>query len=545
MQMAARAVLILGLQLLGARYARGHVTQLDRTRILQTSAVRAGTYVFGARHGQKRLAHVVARDVRQLVRCPPGLDLRAAADAARLAQLTYLSAEPETRRGMMACGFDLKAVVRGSGGTLALIGQRGSEIAVVFRGTANAENVALDLDFRLLPLSLCGPVQLPTGCAVHSGFGKGYSALALQLMRELRTLAEGCDGGAPAMSLLATGHSFGGALASLLLLDLAIDADDVEASASTAAAAVQNGASTAPRPAPAASTQEEALKFGSLVGYTFGLGRLGNDELARFYRAMHSRRVEAPPPAWRLPSLFPWQPPPRPAFALWSLSLADDPLANLPPRLLGFADHSRRYLVLNQTRAAEIDAGLGPDLGPGLHPLPLDELTQPVPNHGGAKAAREVQPAAQPGGEWLAWLRSTEGTDPAAMASVATNGADSAAAASSERRQWQLQVLTERAAAWQASVARMSVLAWAEVAQVAAGPMHLHFIASYCSALDELVDMMDADSHASRAQNLAKRALGLGHSSAGHRPDRARRLPARARARARRQDGDLQEQPHG
>lgn len=531
-------------------------------------------------------------------RYPPGLDMRAASEAARLAQLTYVCGDAESSAAMSRLGYELQATVRGPGGTLVLVGRRDSQIAVAFRGTANAENVALDLDFRLAPLRLCGPGQLPAGCAVHCGFGRGYAALAPELLRELRAITRRHPGGAAAMRVCATGHSFGGALAALLLLQLALDAECAPPEAAPPGA----GAAAAG----AEAAEAEALRFGGLLGFTFGLGRLGNDEFAAAFRQALSRTAAAadppaqrplrawqPPSAWlqraRLLSTGPPPSPPRPAFALWSLSLADDPLASLPPRLLGFTDHNTRHLLLNATRAAQATDGAGAGLGAGVHPLPLDELQPRPPDQAAAPGAQqtakappdaptEAERGAQAAGgepQWLPWRPRTAaaaepsaagaaaaapapaasaeqgaqaaGAEPqwlpwrpradgnAAAAAVAEAAAAAAAAAAvladaaaagatasaaTDRAQWQSQ-LGERAAAWQANLARMSALAWQEVAQVAAGQMDLHFIASYCAALDELAELHAAQADAAARKPAARHRLGA----------RARARIAKARER--------------
>lgn len=336
------------------------------------------------------------------------------------------------------------------------------------------------------------------------------------------------------MRVCATGHSFGGALAALLILQLALewteapDAGSRARNGDEAGAGVSAGAGVgvdagARVGVGAGAADDAGLQFGGLLGFTFGLGRLGNDEFARFFRQIDRHGAQPAQPRQLLPplTLLPWAKAAQPSdrsLALWSLALADDPLADLPPRVLGFADHCARYLILNATRAAEMDTGLGPGLGVGVHQLPMDQLSQTALTTGRPSVGAEAAAAAAPAG-----------TD-AAGTTQPTQRDTAAASGSVADWLWQAQ-LTERAAAWQANFARISSLAWQEVAQVTAGPMHLHFVANYCSALDELV-ALESGGPAALVPWLA--SAGRTAKAKAGAVLRSRTPGPRARARARR-----------
>jgi hypothetical protein len=105
-------------------------------------------------------------------------------------------------------------------GTYALVGRRGDALTVAIRGTFNAENVAADLDMALRPAAQFGLRHAPLECSVHRGFGRAYAGLGPKLLCALEGLANQRPAGASGLSVCLVGHSFGGALAAMLVLQV-------------------------------------------------------------------------------------------------------------------------------------------------------------------------------------------------------------------------------------------------------------------------------------------------------------------------------------
>ena len=247
---------------------------------------------------------------------PPGLLATHAREAARLSQLAY-APDAAAAAGCARLELDHVGSVRGAGGTLALLARRGNALLVAFRGTANLANLASDFDYALAPLGACGLRagragglrDAPVGCEVHAGFGRAYAGIGPRLLAALHDLAASHPGGAPALHLTVTGHSLGGALAALLAVDVAGDG-------------AHAGARVAARDA-------GGLDFAAIDGFTFGAGRLGNDRFAA-----HFAQVLRGSPGRFL-----------------AFTLPADPLVQLPPRHLGYADHAAALVVARAERA--------------------------------------------------------------------------------------------------------------------------------------------------------------------------------------------------
>lgn len=116
-------------------------------------------------------------------------------------------------RFVLPTGFTLVDTLNG-GPFLPRIGyvaQSDEEIIVAFRGTANIYDDLQDLD--ILPASF---PYVPGGGSVVRGFLNIYSRIRLQLAEALLKLST-------RKNLFITGHSLGGALATLAALDIAVN----------------------------------------------------------------------------------------------------------------------------------------------------------------------------------------------------------------------------------------------------------------------------------------------------------------------------------
>ncbi|KAJ1632677.1 Alpha/Beta hydrolase protein [Pavlovales sp. CCMP2436] len=381
-------------QLAAARIAGARVGRVRARFSAAAASVPAGS----PGHVRERGREAEGAKGADAVSCPVGFDLDHAAEAARLAQLCYVGNPAESTTGLQALGFEQSAVevVHGQMGTYALVGRRGDAFFVAIRGTFNAENVAADLDMALRPADQFGLRHAPVECAVHRGFGRAYAGLGPKLLRALNGLAKQVPAGADGLSVCVVGHSFGGALAAMLVLQLVAEAQvaEVEAAAvllaeaapaaqpAQPAAAGQLSASpsrwgdSAPLPskgesAPLPETSDDRIcvRFTRVEGYTFGLGRVGNEQFAKYFRdtvgtqaqstqtqgtqaaggaqaggakaaegagvgrgaSSHAGSSHARSNARsnvRSSTV-------RGNVSFWSLALLEDPLAHLPPRSLG------------------------------------------------------------------------------------------------------------------------------------------------------------------------------------------------------------------
>lgn len=83
-------------------------------------------------------------------------------------------------------------------------------IVISFRGSRSVRNFIADLNFVLVPWSICN------GCSAHAGF--------LDSWKSVRSIVQGAVQGAlttyPNYKIVSTGHSLGGALATLAAADL-------------------------------------------------------------------------------------------------------------------------------------------------------------------------------------------------------------------------------------------------------------------------------------------------------------------------------------
>ena len=82
---------------------------------------------------------------------------------------------------------------------------RYNQILVAFRGSANIQNWIEDFNFELVPYSGCN------GCEVHVGFLEDYRVIEEKVNSKVAELIKEH----PSATILATGHSLGGALSAI------------------------------------------------------------------------------------------------------------------------------------------------------------------------------------------------------------------------------------------------------------------------------------------------------------------------------------------
>lgn len=89
------------------------------------------------------------------------------------------------------------------------------EIVIAFRGTASVPNFVTDASVTLVQCSSSG-VKYPTGALCHTGFQNAYNAVASQVISIVRAQLTQF----PKYTIRVTGHSLGGALASLAAVSM-------------------------------------------------------------------------------------------------------------------------------------------------------------------------------------------------------------------------------------------------------------------------------------------------------------------------------------
>ena len=122
--------------------------------------------------------------------------------------------------------------------TFGIVVDQGDYVVIVFRGTANPENLLLDAECYRRDLNMKTPLH---GVKVHAGFLTGYNSVSDAMMRilSLEKIAGGKVGDRP---IFITGHSYGGALAVLAGLDLQLEGYNVHSVYTYGQPRVGNGA---------------------------------------------------------------------------------------------------------------------------------------------------------------------------------------------------------------------------------------------------------------------------------------------------------------
>lgn len=83
-------------------------------------------------------------------------------------------------------------------------------IVIAFRGSVSIPNWIADLTFVMAPWSIC------TGCQAHAGFLASWESVKSQIQEAVKSATARY----PSYIIIATGHSLGGALATLAAADL-------------------------------------------------------------------------------------------------------------------------------------------------------------------------------------------------------------------------------------------------------------------------------------------------------------------------------------
>ena len=107
---------------------------------------------------------------------------------------------------------DVKAFTNSSLKMQGFVGYSSSNKAIIvaFRGSSNIKNWIDDFDFFQIPYTKC------VGCLMHNGFYLGYLTISHTMKSQIQLLLSKYRGS----SIYVTGHSLGGALATIAALDI-------------------------------------------------------------------------------------------------------------------------------------------------------------------------------------------------------------------------------------------------------------------------------------------------------------------------------------
>ena len=93
---------------------------------------------------------------------------------------------------------------------LVAVDSTNQKIVVSFRGSQSVRNWLANIDFAAIPSDIC------PGCRVHQGFWRSW----LEARPRILTAVEEAAAQNPGYSIVSTGHSLGGAIATLCAANL-------------------------------------------------------------------------------------------------------------------------------------------------------------------------------------------------------------------------------------------------------------------------------------------------------------------------------------
>lgn len=154
---------------------------------------------------------------------PPGYDNALTGELARACQLAYLQKSNHDAfiAGVATEGFQLvaefSADLFGLVEPFGFIMKSGTRLVIAFRGTDSILDVLADVDYAQEALSLSP--GLPGAGSTHLGFSEVYFSFREALLQAAQQQAS--------LPTFVTGHSLGGAIATLAALDLAVNATNL------------------------------------------------------------------------------------------------------------------------------------------------------------------------------------------------------------------------------------------------------------------------------------------------------------------------------
>jgi hypothetical protein len=171
---------------------------------------------------------------------------------------------------------------RDTSAQVAIWRQRSSRLLVVsFRGTSDVIDVLTDISFLQTPLEQGYEGQKSDDSRmVHSGFFNSAKAVNRRL-KEL--LVDACAGTPGEWQLLVTGHSLGGALATLMAPELVGNVDSSRGYKERPDGSLWGQAQRLFSSAKTALSGGELPQFGTVQFYTFGAPRVGNAEFSAYF----------------------------------------------------------------------------------------------------------------------------------------------------------------------------------------------------------------------------------------------------------------------
>ena len=152
---------------------------------------------------------------------------------------------------------------------------------LAFRGTSDVKDLITDVNLLQRPFEgdKDGKAKAGDERRVHAGF---FESAASVNRRVKELLVTACAGKPKEWDVLVTGHSLGGALATMFAAEIARGVDPRAASKST----IRHGTRRRPRSSTSQSKlglKQKPIELGAVRCYTFGAPRVGNAAFAEFF----------------------------------------------------------------------------------------------------------------------------------------------------------------------------------------------------------------------------------------------------------------------